>query len=147
MHMQNIIFWMRSSYGDSRIYRRMHSSQYYADMAVAALALWRQLEVSCGETLFSPCGLLFFGRADTGETIEGRWARSVCLASGAHRLPTSESRHADRWHAVCQGCWQHCGEWSWSISTTVLQRSITSGLLAQALRRRECLRRAQGCCM
>ena len=50
----------------------MHSSSYYAQMALAALDLWRALEASSGQSLLTLQGLLFFGKADTGETVEGR---------------------------------------------------------------------------
>ena len=63
---------MCSSYGDSRLYRQMHSSTYYSHLAIAALELWRDLEASSGQQLLSLQGLLFFGNAHTGETVEGR---------------------------------------------------------------------------
>ena len=50
----------------------MHSSTYYAQLAVAALKLWLDLEASSGQQLLSLTGLLFFGKADAVETIEGR---------------------------------------------------------------------------
>ena len=43
-----------------------------ADMAAAALWLWHDLEHTSGQALLSHQGLLFFGQAGTGETIEGR---------------------------------------------------------------------------
>ena len=63
-----------SSNGDSRMYRRMYSQEYFSEMQRRALELWSELESALppGEgPLLREHGLLFYGDTDTGETVEG----------------------------------------------------------------------------
>mmetsp|Transcript_3006 Transcript_3006/g.5197 ORF Transcript_3006/g.5197 Transcript_3006/m.5197 type:complete len:445 (-) Transcript_3006:179-1513(-) len=59
-----------SSYGDSRMFRRMYSDPFFSDMQVKALELWKELENDSGEKLLTEHGLLFWGE-ETDETVEG----------------------------------------------------------------------------
>uniref|UniRef100_A0A7S1BGW0 Glutamate/phenylalanine/leucine/valine/L-tryptophan dehydrogenase C-terminal domain-containing protein n=1 Tax=Corethron hystrix TaxID=216773 RepID=A0A7S1BGW0_9STRA len=59
-----------SSNGDSRMYRRMYSSEFFSKMQSKALNRWKDVEEKSGETLLKENGLLFYGE-DTGETVEG----------------------------------------------------------------------------
>lgn len=59
-----------SSNGDSRMYRKMYSSEFFSKMAAQALHRWGDVEKLSGEKLLHENGLLFYG-ADTGETVEG----------------------------------------------------------------------------
>lgn len=60
-----------SSFGESRMFRRMYSDEYFSKMQATALDMWRELEEASGEKLLSTNGLLFYGETDTGETVEG----------------------------------------------------------------------------
>ena len=60
-----------SSYGESRMYRRMYSDEYFSVMQSKALDLWRDVERESGLSLLKENGLLFYGETDTGETVEG----------------------------------------------------------------------------
>jgi len=60
-----------SSYGDSRMFRRMYSDPYFSKMQATAIDMWRDLEKESGVQLLDGNGLLFYGEADTGETVEG----------------------------------------------------------------------------
>jgi glycine/D-amino acid oxidase-like deaminating enzyme len=59
-----------SSNGDSRMYRKMYSSEFFSKMQAKALDRWADVEKISGEKLLQENGLLFYG-ADTGETVEG----------------------------------------------------------------------------
>jgi glycine/D-amino acid oxidase-like deaminating enzyme len=59
-----------SSNGDSRMYRKMYSSEYFSKMQAKALDRWADLEKKTGTKLLQQNGLLFYGE-DTGETVEG----------------------------------------------------------------------------
>mmetsp|Transcript_7571 Transcript_7571/g.7136 ORF Transcript_7571/g.7136 Transcript_7571/m.7136 type:complete len:653 (-) Transcript_7571:161-2119(-) len=59
-----------SSVGDSRMYRKMYSSEFFSKMQSKALDRWGDVERISGETLLQENGLLFYGE-DTGETVEG----------------------------------------------------------------------------
>lgn len=59
-----------SSCGDSRMYRKMYSDAFYAQMQLQALENWSQVEALSGEKLLHENGLLFYGE-ETGETVEG----------------------------------------------------------------------------
>src|ERR671917_2556615 len=50
-----------SSFGGSRIIRRVYPDAYYASLMDAAYPLWHQLERAAGESLFLRCGGFFFG--------------------------------------------------------------------------------------
>ncbi len=59
-----------SSNGDSRMYRKMYSNEFFSKMQATALDRWAEVEKISGETLLHQNGLLFYGE-DTGETVEG----------------------------------------------------------------------------
>lgn len=59
-----------SSNGDSRMYRKMYSDEFFSKMQATALKRWKDVEEQSGETLLQKNGLLFYGE-DTGETVEG----------------------------------------------------------------------------
>lgn len=59
-----------SSNGDSRMYRKMYSSEFFSKMQAKALDRWTDVEQATGESLLEENGLLFYGE-DTGETVEG----------------------------------------------------------------------------
>ena len=59
-----------SSNGDSRMYRKMYSSEFFSKMQSKALDRWDDVEKKSGEKLLQENGLLFYGE-DTGETVEG----------------------------------------------------------------------------
>jgi len=59
-----------SSNGDSRMYRKMYSDEFFSKMQITALKRWKDVEKKSGETLLQKNGLLFYGE-DTGETVEG----------------------------------------------------------------------------
>jgi sarcosine oxidase len=59
-----------SSNGDSRMYRKMYSNEFFSKMQSTALDRWADVEEISGETLLHENGLLFYGE-DTGETVEG----------------------------------------------------------------------------
>lgn len=59
-----------SSNGDSRMYRKMYSDEFFSKMQATALQRWNDVEEKSGETLLQKNGLLFYGE-DTGETVEG----------------------------------------------------------------------------
>lgn len=59
-----------SSYGDSRMYRRMYSDPFYASMQEQALQGWSHLEEHTCKKVLHENGLLFYGQ-DTGDTVEG----------------------------------------------------------------------------
>lgn len=50
-----------SSYGGSRIIRRVYPDALYAGLMAAAYPLWEELEAESGEELFLRCGGFFFG--------------------------------------------------------------------------------------
>ncbi|VEU38649.1 unnamed protein product [Pseudo-nitzschia multistriata] len=59
-----------SSNGDSRMYRKMYSDEFFSKMQATALDRWKDVEDKSGQTLLQKNGLLFYGE-DTGETVEG----------------------------------------------------------------------------
>jgi len=60
-----------SSYGESRMFRQMYSDEYFSNLQSESLELWNELEQESGSKLLDVNGLLFYGEADTGETVEG----------------------------------------------------------------------------
>jgi hypothetical protein len=42
-----------------------------SELQSKSLGLWSELEAECGTKLLDVNGLLFYGAADTGETVEG----------------------------------------------------------------------------
>jgi len=59
-----------SSGGDSRMYRKMYSNEFFSKMQAQALDRWNDVEKLSGVKLLQENGLLFYGE-DTGETVEG----------------------------------------------------------------------------
>jgi len=59
-----------SSNGDSRMYRKMYSNEFFSKMQAQALERWNDVEEISGEKLLEENGLLFYGE-DIGETVEG----------------------------------------------------------------------------
>lgn len=53
-----------SSNGDSRMYRRMYSNEFFSKMQATALDRWREVEEMTGETLLQKNGLLFYGEGE-----------------------------------------------------------------------------------
>lgn len=53
-----------SSYGGSRIIRKVYPDPLYASLMESAYPLWRELEREVGETLLEQCGGFFFGPED-----------------------------------------------------------------------------------
>lgn len=60
-----------SSYGTSRMFRQMYSDPYFSDLQAKSMSLWKELEEESQTQLLDVNGLLFYGEADTGETVEG----------------------------------------------------------------------------
>jgi sarcosine oxidase len=56
-----------SSYGQSRIIRRVYPDPFYTGLMEHAYRLWRDLEAQSGETLLRETGGVFFGPADHPE--------------------------------------------------------------------------------
>src|SRR5687767_11936979 len=53
-----------SSYGQSRVIRRVYPDVFYTELMEHAYRLWRELEADADETLLLETGGLFFGPAD-----------------------------------------------------------------------------------
>jgi len=47
------------------------SDEYFSNLQSDSLGLWAELEEESGSKLLDVNGLLFYGAADTGETVEG----------------------------------------------------------------------------
>lgn len=80
-----------SSYGGSRIIRRVYPDAVYASLMNDAYPLWRRLEAECGEELLVACGGLFFGPEGHAEMV----AIESALASvgvGYERWSAMETR-------------------------------------------------------
>ncbi len=58
-----------SSYGSSRIIRKVYPDPFYARLMEAAYPLWTDLERESGESLLLNCGGFFFGPEDLPEMI------------------------------------------------------------------------------
>src|SRR5437870_11115996 len=56
-----------SSYGQSRVIRRVYPDLFYTTLMEHAYRLWRELEAEAGETLLLETGGLFLGSADHPE--------------------------------------------------------------------------------
>lgn len=67
------------SYGTSRMFRQMYSDPYFSDLQAKSMSLWKELEEDSETHLLDRNGLLFYGEADTGETVEGS-------IPGAHKV-------------------------------------------------------------
>jgi sarcosine oxidase len=60
---------LSGSKGDARIFRLGYRESRYVEMAVAARALWRELEDIAGRTLLHETGQVSFGRADEVDAV------------------------------------------------------------------------------
>lgn len=60
-----------SSYGETRLYRRMYSDPWLAQLANHSNQLWAQMEAETDLPLRKQTGLLFFGEDWGEETVEG----------------------------------------------------------------------------
>lgn len=69
-----------SSYGQSRMYRELYSSEYCSVMQTEALKLWHELEQESKQQLLDRHGLLFYGDTDTGETVQGSLLQCQAVA-------------------------------------------------------------------
>ena len=75
-----------SSYGDSRMYREVYSTEYCSKMQTEALKLWQELEVTSSQQLLQQHGLLFYGDTDTGDTVQ---AGTSMAHTGVYTQPAS----------------------------------------------------------
>ncbi|MFY9607195.1 MAG: N-methyl-L-tryptophan oxidase [Blastocatellia bacterium] len=79
-----------ASFDHSKVFRFVYPDQLYAQLAVAALKLWRELEETSGERLLTPTGVLMIGRDESSSEREAYDAlRSLDLA--AELLESSEA--------------------------------------------------------
>lgn len=104
-----------SSNGDSRMYRKMYSSEFFSKMQAKALDRWEDVEKKSGTKLLQENGLLFYGE-DTGETVEGSvaGAKEVMESLGlphtyyatgddiADAFPALESCRGKPYSGVCE---------------------------------------------
>jgi len=82
-----------SSYGDSRIVRRVYPDAQYTRMMADAYQLWAQLMADSGDNgLFVQCGGLFFGPADNTDVI----AAEQALRSGSVEYERLDARECMR---------------------------------------------------
>src|SRR5579871_564663 len=65
-----------SSYGDSRIVRRVYPDLLYTGLMADAYALWDELQVQSPDPLFVRAGGVFYGPADHPAVLEARQALS-----------------------------------------------------------------------
>jgi glycine/D-amino acid oxidase-like deaminating enzyme/glutamate dehydrogenase/leucine dehydrogenase len=96
-----------SSNGDSRMYRKMYSSEFFSKMQSKALERWADVEEKTGASLLQENGLLFYGE-DTGETVEGSvlGAKEVMEKLGLpHKFYATGDDIADAYPALesCRG--------------------------------------------
>ena len=80
-----------SSYGDSRIVRRVYPDVLYTRMMADAYDMWAKLMADSGDAgIFNQCGGLFFGPADSADVVA---AESALRASGVayERLDAREA--------------------------------------------------------
>jgi len=94
-----------SSNGDSRMYRKMYSSEFFSKMQSQALDRWTDVEEKSGTKLLQENGLLFYGE-DTGETVEGSvlGAKQVMEKLGLpHKFYATGDEIADAYPAL-EGC-------------------------------------------
>lgn len=80
-----------SSYGGSRIIRRVYPDSYYVSLMNAAYPLWEALEQESGESLLVKCGGLFFGPREHPEMTGIEQALGEAGVS-YHRWSAAESQ-------------------------------------------------------
>eukprot|EP00192_Tetraselmis_astigmatica_P019612 CAMPEP_0117649580 /NCGR_PEP_ID=MMETSP0804-20121206/1051_1 /TAXON_ID=1074897 /ORGANISM="Tetraselmis astigmatica, Strain CCMP880" /LENGTH=205 /DNA_ID=CAMNT_0005455333 /DNA_START=69 /DNA_END=683 /DNA_ORIENTATION=+ len=103
---------LASSYGQSRMFRRMYSEEYFSTMQAKALELWVTLQDDHGVKLLKEHGLLFYGEDDTGETVEGSipGVQQVMDKLGIPYDSLSSDQIRSRWPATPQdsdiGCFE-----------------------------------------
>jgi len=90
-----------SSYGDSRMYRRMYDDPFYSRMQSQALEGWAELESRAGEKLLHENGLLFYG-AGTENTVEGsvKGAAQTMRSLGIPHEELTAEQIEERWPNV-----------------------------------------------
>ena len=88
-----------SSYGEERMYRRMYSNEYLAELQDRALEEWEILETKHNCQLLRQNGLLFYGEAWDEETIEGSipGARRVMEKKGIPFEALNAEQMQERW--------------------------------------------------
>ena len=88
-----------SSYGEERMYRRMYSNEYLAELQDQALKEWSMLETQHNCQLLRENGLLFYGEAWDEETIEGSipGARRVMEKKGIPFEALNAEQLQQRW--------------------------------------------------
>ncbi len=86
-----------SSYGDSRIVRRVYSDPFYTALIADAYPLWEQLQAQSHEELFTMAGGIFFGPADYSDV---RDAEIALAGSGVDYEKLNSSQCASRYPAL-----------------------------------------------
>jgi len=88
-----------SSYGEERMYRRMYSNEYLAELQEQSLKEWFALESQYNCQLLRENGLLFYGEAWDEETIEGSipGARRVMEKKGIPFEALNAKQLQERW--------------------------------------------------
>ena len=88
-----------SSYGEERMYRRMYSNEYLAELQDESLKEWEMLETQHSCELLRQNGLLFYGEAWDEETIEGSipGARRVMEKKGIPFEALTAEQLQQRW--------------------------------------------------
>ncbi|RYG67971.1 N-methyl-L-tryptophan oxidase [bacterium] len=66
-----------SSYGDSRVVRRVYADPFYTALMADAYPLWEDLQEQVGQELFAKVGGIFFGPADHPDIREAENALAV----------------------------------------------------------------------
>jgi len=106
-----------SSHGGSRIFRLTYPDAHYVRLAQGALAMWRELEAECGETLIVRTGSLDFGSLVSenaralascgvgyelldGSEVTARWGLTAAPAERALYQPDGGVTLADRAHSA-----------------------------------------------
>ena len=118
-----------SSYGEERMYRRMYSNEYLADLQNQALEEWEMLENKHNCQLLRQHGLLFYGEAWDEETIEGSipGARRVMEKKGIPFEALNAQQMQERWQMRPQpdfiGLFESTSGMVWSTKAVELFRS------------------------
>ncbi len=88
-----------SSYGKSRMYRRMYSNEYLSDLQEKSCQEWRKIETKYQCQLLRENGLLFYGESWEDETVEGSipGAKQVMLKKNIPFEELDANAMAKRW--------------------------------------------------
>lgn len=84
-----------SSHGGARIFRCAYDAPAYTELALRALARWRELEAETGETL-----LVTTGSVDHGDPEALALIADAAAQAGAPSEPLSAARAARRWPSL-----------------------------------------------